>query len=46
MPDSLALQEFHSKKTGIGKSRRLTFFVCPCFRTSVGLIVQSLAPLL
>ena len=44
IPDSLALQEFHSKKTSIGKSGRLSFFVPPCFRTSVGLIVQSLAP--
>ena len=43
MPDSLALQEFHSKKTSIGKSRRLSFFVPPCFRTNVGLIVPSLA---
>jgi hypothetical protein len=42
MPDSLALQEFHSKKTSIGKSRRLTFLYL--FSATAGLIVHSLAP--
>jgi len=31
MPDSLALQEFHSKKTSIGKSRRLSSFYTSLF---------------
>jgi len=43
MPDSLALQEFHSKKTSIGKSRRL-FFCTSLFSNKCRPIVQSLAP--
>jgi len=43
MPDSLALQEFHSKKTSIGKSRRL-FFCTSLIPNKCRPIVQSLAP--
>lgn len=44
MPDSLALQEFQSKKTSIGKSRRLSLFCASLFSNQCSLTVQSLAP--
>jgi len=43
IPDSLALQEFHSKKTSIGKSRRL-FFCTSLFSNQCRPIMQSFAP--